>query len=533
MKRIKPLVFWPPFIFICLCILWNFVDKDGFVAASNAANSWILSTFDRAFVWGALLILAASIFAAVMPFGRTRIGGPKAQPLLKPWNWVAVALCTNTAVGILFWASAEPMYHINYPPKSLGLIPGSPASGEFALSTLFMHWSFIPCAIYALPAIMFAFGFYNMKGSFSLSTTLAPLIGMRRSEKMSGLIDTVCLYALVAGMAASLATGVLTLSGGLEHLYGIESNPLSWMLVTFAIVATFILSASTGLHRGISFLSSINMWVFFLLAGFVLVAGPTLYILTTGSETFIAFLQGFLRQATFSGFQPDDLWPRDWTVFYWANWLAWAPVTAVFLGRIGYGYTIRANLLVNLVVPAVFAIVWMSIFGGTAIHMELLQGLGLSATLKDRGPEGLIYQMFAQFPLAKLLIPLFLFSVFISYVSGADANTSAMAGMSSKGISQENTEPANGIKFVWGAAIGIISVVMLTAAGIDGIKMMSNLGGLPALFFELAVAASVVVVALRPWKYDVFAQETAGKTPEMPGVAPVLSPAAAAAEQQA
>jgi glycine betaine transporter len=140
--------------------------------------------------------------------------------------------------------------------------------------------------------------------------------------------------------------------------------------------------------------------------------------------------------------------------------------------------------------------------------MELFEGAALTSLLTSSGPEALIYAIFAKFPWAQFVIPLFLFSVFISYVSGADANTSAIAGMSSKVISHENTEPRNGIKIVWGVSIGIISVVMLTAAGIDGIKMMSNLGGLPALFFEIAVALSVIIVAIRPHKFDVFSKKS-------------------------
>ena len=506
MKHLRPLVFWPPFALLFAGIIFSLVDQKGFFKIASSANTWILQTFDQAFIWGALLILSAAIFAAIMPFGGTRIGGPNAKPMLKKWNWVAVSLCTNTAVGILFWASAEPMYHLSSPPKSLGLLPGSEAAGQFALSTLFMHWSFVPCAIYALPAVMFAFAFYNMKQGFSLSSTLSPLLGNVVSKKLGSVVDAICVYALVAGMSASLATGVLTLSGGLQHLYGIESNKTSWILVTFAIVATFIASASTGLKKGISFLSNINMWVFFLLAGFVLVAGPTLFIGSFGLKSLGAFFSGFLENATFANFSADDSWPKDWTVFYWANWLAWAPVTAVFLGRIGFGYTVRANLLVNLVIPALFAIVWMSIFGGTAIYLELFEKAGLTALLNSKGPEALIYAMFAKFPIAQFIIPLFLFSVFISYVSGADANTSAMAGMSSKEISTANTEPRNSIKIVWGISIGIISVVMLTASGIDGIKMMSNLGGLPALFFEILVAFAVIIVAIRPQRFDVFAK---------------------------
>jgi len=380
------------------------------------------------------MILVTCLVAAFSPFGRTKIGGPEAKPILPYWKWVAIALCTNTAVGIFFWSAAEPMYHISSPPASLGLEPNSKAAAIYAMSTMYLHWSFIPCALYALPGLMFSFAYYNMRCDFSISSCLAPLTGRKPPKLFSHGIDAVCLYTLVTGMSASLATGVLSIAGGVENMWGIKSNEFTWIVIGSLVVGAFVASAASGLQRGIRILSDINMKLFFVLAGFVLLFGPTAAIFKIGAVGIADFTQNFFNKSLLLQFSEGDPWPKQWTVFYWAVWLAWAPVSALFLGRIAYGYTIRRFVVTTLLIPACFAIVWMSIFSGTAISFESfsVEGAGLIKVLSQKGPEGVAYAVLNRLPLSFLVIPFFLLSVFISYVTAADSNTTAMAGLSSK-----------------------------------------------------------------------------------------------------
>ncbi|MCZ2721619.1 BCCT family transporter [Marinomonas sp. 15G1-11] len=498
-NKIRPLVFWPPFLLLMTAVILSFVNLDGFLGITSAINSWILSEFSWLFSIGTLFLLGTCAWVYCSPIGNVKIGGEQATPLLSKWRWFSIALCTTVAIGILFWGTAEPMYHLHSPPTSMGLEANSPAAAKFAMSTMFLHWSFTPYAIYSIPALMFALAYYNLKMPFSLGSALYPIFGKRVQGKVGQIIDAIALYALVAGMAASLGTGVLTLAGGLDNMLSVGTGPIVLGAVTLAIVACFIISAASGLHKGIARLSSLNTKVFFLIAGFVFIFGPTSWILSMGVEGIGSYLGNFFQKSLFTGAASGDKWPQWWTIFYWANWLAWAPITALFLGKISRGYTVRQFLIFNLVLPASFACVWMSIFSGTALHMDMTGDGMLNKALQATGAESVIYTMFDNLPMAGITAIVFIFVSFLSYVTAADSNTEAIANLcadNSEAVlaGNENEEGNNNlmIKVVWGVTIGFIAWVMTSFAGIDGIKMMSNLGGLPALFIVLACNISLI-----------------------------------------
>jgi choline-glycine betaine transporter len=265
-------------------------------------------------------------------------------------------------------------------------------------------------------------------------------------------------------------------------------------------VLAFIGSALSGLHRGVTLLSHINSVFFLLLALFIVGFGPFRSAMAISWEGLREFASHFVARALFLDFNSDDPWPRQWTVFYWSVWLAWAPITSAFLGRIAVGYTVRAFILVNLVLPAAFSLMWMAIFGGSALALQA-GGADLISLVNAKGPEALLYAVFAQFPFASIVIPAFLFTAFISYVTAADSNTIAMAGMSQHGISPESPDPATWVKLVWGGTVGALSLCLLCLSGLDGIRTLSYLGGFPALFFELTVTFGLFKLCWRPEKF--------------------------------
>ncbi|MGB9840414.1 BCCT family transporter [Thermovenabulum sp.] len=501
MKKVKPIVFWPPVVLLIGVVILNFIRYETFTSVVTSANDWIIQNFGWLFSLSAVVILGICIWIYFSPFGDVKIGGADAKPFFNTFEWFMITLCTTIAAGILFWAAAEPIYHITSPPASLGIEPNSHQAAVFAMSTVYLHWTIVPYALYTLPSLMFAFAFYNMRKPFSLSSMLYPLFGEKAIGKWGEIVDAICLYTLVAGMAASLGTGVLTLAGGLNYVFGVKSNKFIWAILIIAIVMAFVISASTGLMRGIRILSIINTRVFFVIMIFSFVFGPTRYILELGTESLGNFLTLFFQKSLFTGAASGDQWPKWWTIFYWANWLAWAPISAMFLGRIAYGRTIKEFIMVNLFAPAMFCGVWMTIYSGTSIYMQM-NGFGLSNILTQKGPEGIIYAIFSNMPLSKIIIPFYLFIVFISYVTAADSNTTAMAAMSSTGISPENQEAGVTLKVFWGVIIGLVAWIMISFAGVDGIKMISNLGGFPALFLEILIAIGIIKVARNPKNYD-------------------------------
>lgn len=490
--KLRPLVFWPPFLLLLVSAVLSVGLGDSFVAFASQANRWVLQTLGWLMAYASLAALVTCVLIALSPLGRLRIGGADAAPLLSRWRWFAVTLCTTVAVGILFWGAAEPTFHLHSPPPSAGAEPGTPQAATTALSVLFLHWTFTPYAIYAVPSLAFALAHYNRGRPFSLGAALSHALGDALSGRAGQLVDAVCLFALVAGMSASLGSGILTLAGGLDHLFGVSNGAPLQAAVALAIVLTFVTSAASGLQRGIRVLSQVNLNLFFALAAFVLIAGPTGDILSLGAGAVVDYGRTFLTRSLTT----EGEWTRDWTLFYWANWLAWAPISAVFLGRIARGYTVREFLFFNLVAPSLFGGLWMTIFGGATMLVDLGGG-SVWAGIQADGPESAIYTVVDTLPGASVVLVFFVVSVFLSYVTAADSNTSAMAGLSSAQSFSEEGAPVR-LKLAWGGLIGVVATVMVAASGIDGIRTLSTLGGVPALGVVLVALVGLWRLLLAP-----------------------------------
>jgi len=223
-------------------------------------------------------------------------------------------------------------------------------------------------------------------------------------------------------------------------------------------------------------------------------------------ESLGLYLNDFFKISLWTSTTAGDGWSRWWPTFYWCNWMAWMPVTSVFLGRVSRGYTVRDALNVIFIIPSVFSIVWLVLFSGTSINFELA-GMGINQARLDSGTEGATFAIFRQLPLPVLSIPLFLLVVFVSFVTAADSNTNAMSGLCTSGLSTADQESPMILKFIWGATIGALCVIMLIAAGTDGIKMASNLGGFPNVFLLALLCAAFIKVMSNPQKYDTFKED--------------------------
>lgn len=470
------------------------------MANVKALGMFLIKLFRKPLSFTAVGALAVCLAVAVSPVGEVRIGGPQAKPDLTVWQYFSIALCTTVAVGILFWATAEPLYHYEAPPESLGIAPQSGAAELFSMSTMLQHWTLIPYSLYAVPAVLFALAFYNMGRPFRLSSCLYPLMGEASDGPIGVVVDTVCLFALVAGMAASLGAGILSLGGGVAQLFHVESSPALWVVLGIAVVVSFIISAVSGLERGIRILSNINTQAFFVMLLMIALMGPSGHRFTLTVNAVGDYFVNLVPRGLLLQYSTDDVWQYGWTLFYWTNWLAWAPLTALFLGRISKGYTVRQMLLFTLVLPSCFVTVWMGVLGGSALMLEE-QSHNMLAILSDKGPESIIYAIFESMPFGSVFTVIFVLGVFISYVTAADSNTLAMAGLCWSGVSPEDPDPPNNLKILWGCIVGGLAVVMICSAGVDGVKALSNLGGIPALLFEMACGVSLLLLVAQSNKY--------------------------------
>ena len=489
---INKTIFYPTLIFLVAVIGYSLYDNESFLAFCNQTNQWILQHFGWLFTWTAFLFLIVLAVIYFSPAGKIRIGGSSAQPILTRWKWFAIALCTTVATGIFFWGMAEPIYHLHQPPAGLGLEANSKSAANFAMATMFMHWSFTPYGIYTVAGLLFALVYYNLRQSFRISSLLYPIFGPWTHSKAGTVLDIICLVALISGMAASLGTGIFALMGGLENTMGVKQSDIILGLIGVALVTTYILSTISGLKKGISLLSDWNTRAFFGLAGVLFLLGPTSSMLEFGRNGFVDYVYHFPSRSTNISSNIDEGWMNNWTVFYFANWFAWAPIAALFLGRLSVGYTIRDFINYNLIFPAIFTCAWMMIFSGASLGLDISSNGNLFTVLNEQGEENIMFMILGDLPYGYWISILALVMIFISYVTAAASNISAMSAISTSGISPENPEAPISMKVVWGSLVGLIAWVMITSAGVDGIRLLCVLGGFPALFILILVGIGLV-----------------------------------------
>lgn len=505
-KKIRWWVVAPPSVLIILSVILNIFIPDIFLGTVEYINNKILGMFGQAFSMVSIIVLFLCIALYIHPISKTKIGGENAKPILKKYTWFGVALCTSVAAGVLFWAIAEPLYHMTQPPGFLGIEPNSKESAIFSMSTMFLHWCFTPYALYTVPSVLFAFMYYNRKKSNTLSSMMIPLLGDKLSNKLSPYIDAMALYTLIPGMASSLATGILTICGGLNYMTDIPINRMMIFIVMVIIVSMFVISCATGLTNGIKKLSNLNIMMFILLIVIVVIFTDLRSVTKIGTDGFIYYIRNFIENSTLAASHPEDSWGNSWTVFYWCNWMAWAPITALFLGRISYGYTIREAIFVNFVGPSLCAIIWITIFSGSVINLQTNSPV-LGNILTEQGAELAVFKFLEVFPLSQIIIPLFVAILFISLVTACDSTTNSMSNLCYTGIKKVDDESGIGIKVFWGVLIGVLGFIMLSTSGIEGIKILSNLGGLPGIIIQIIVALSSIKLMINYRKDKVIELE--------------------------
>ncbi len=494
MKKIKIITFSIPVIVMLISVIASLINPTAFIEKLQLINGHLLSTFNTTFLIVGFIVFIIALSIYISPLGKTIIGGIDARPLLKKWQWFSITLCTTIATGLLFWTTAEPLYHVSSPPSSL---VGENDLASFAISTMYLHWTFNPYSFYTVAALLFALGYYNHNRKFAVSTIFFPILKNNPSKAVATTVDTICLYSLLAGMTASLGAGILSISGGIEKLLKFDSNNVIWAMISIAIVGTFIISAISGLQKGIKRLSTINIYGFLMLLVFVLVSAPSVQAFKLGGQGFIQFIRDFIPNNL--GIGIDKEWANDWTVFYWANWLAWTPITALFLGRLGLGYSVRMFIRMNLLYPSFFAIVWICIFSGNTLILNSRTNNFFTESLQANGPESAIYSLLNQLPAPAISSLLFIALAFLSYVTAADSNTSAMSALCTKGINPLQPEAPTWLKIIWGIFIGLMAWIMIAYAGIDGVRISSVLGGFPVLVLMLFMIWVSIKLILNSW----------------------------------
>lgn len=472
-------------------------NPNGFDHVLSWLNNLCTQNLGWFYLTVALFLVIVSFIVLFSRLGSLRIGGENARPMLSTGNWFNIVLCTTIAAGLIFWGSSEPLYHLMEPPDFLGIEPGSHSAAVFSMSSMFLHWTLTPYAIYSVPALIFAIAVYNQHKPFSFSSCMVNVIPAMGKPGSSALIDAICVFATVMGMVASLGQGILSVAGGLTEITDMKSSTGMWVIIGVSLVIVFTLSACSGVLKGIKWISNVNVIFLLVMLGVMFLLGPTAYIIQIALESLGVYIDNFFTRSLMMGAGTDSIWSYYWTISTYANWAAWAPITGMFLGKISYGHSVRKFVLINLITCAVSSGLWVAIFGGTSVHMQTTGTADLYSTMLDRGTESAVYEVLKNLPLGALLIPLLVVTVYLCFVTAADSTTNALGDLCCTGTQEGTENSPKSVKIVWGVLIGVMAVILICSNGVSGVKMVSVIGGLPAMILLLLSGVSLLKVTIK------------------------------------
>ena len=474
-------------------LLWGFLSTASLSSASGTALEWTMQGLDWFFVLTASGFVVFSLWLALGKYGNIPLGRDSDEPEFRTSSWIAMMFSAGMGIGLMFYGVNEPLtffadggdYAI---PGTGGLTEAQLA--ETAMAQTLFHWTFHPWAIYAVVGLAIAYGTFRKGRRQLISSAFAPLLGRHADGKPGKVIDILAIFATLFGSAASLGLGAMQIRSGLEIVGGIGQVGNAVLIGIIAVLtACFVLSAVSGVAKGIQWLSNINMVLALLLAVFVFVVGPTLFVLDILPSAVAAYFGDLPEMAGRTNAEGGAVaaWLSSYTVFYWAWWISWTPFVGMFIARISRGRTIRQFVTGVLLVPSLVSLVWFAVFGGSAIKLQMdgtdIYGAG--------GVEAQLFTLLDNFPWATLTSIVAMLLVAIFFVSGADAASLVMGTLSQNGA----LEPRRLVVIFWGVTTGGVAAVMLLVGGADGLNGLKTITIVSAVPFVMVMVGLCVALA--------------------------------------
>ena len=475
-------------------VLWGIANTEGLSTSASNAQGWVITNTGWFFVLAASFFVIFVLWLAASKYGKVPLGDDDEKPEFKTISWIAMMFSAGMGIGLMFWGVAEPLTHYAAPPPGTSEAQSEEAL-QTAMATTMFHWALHPWAIYAVVGIAIAYSTFRKKRPQLISSVFRPLLGRRTVEGPAGrAIDILAIFATLFGSAASLGFGALQIGAGLEYNGWVDSvGEVTLVVVIVILTILFIASAVSGIEKGIQWLSNTNMVLALVLAVFVFVVGPTLFILNLLPTTLGDYASQFTEMASRTAASGDtemEAWLSGWTIFYWAWWVSWTPFVGMFIARISRGRTIREFVTGVLLVPSLVSLVWFAIFGGAGIF-EQRNGADIVSPDGTVASDFALFDLLDQYPLAAITSILVMVLVGIFFVSGADAASLVMGTLSEKG----DTEPSKPSVIFWGALTGAVAAIMLVIGGQKGDEGAA-LQGLQDITVVASVPFVLVMVAL-------------------------------------
>ena len=472
--------------FVVLLVAMILIAPEQTQTLLNAAKSGIFANFSWFYVLAFSVFLGFLVILSVSSLGNIKLGNDEEEPEFGFLSWLAMLFAAGMGVGLMFFGVAEPLTHYL---SDITTGTAEHKQQEALLHTLF-HWGIHAWAVYGTIALALAYFGFRYKLPLALRSCFYPLLKERINGKLGDLIDIMALLATLFGIITTLGFGASQLGAGLHQLGWISENSFSLQMVVIAVVMSLaIFSAISGVGKGVKILSELNLTLAFCLLIFVLVAGPTLYLLSAFSDNIGTYLSNLVQLSfkTYVYEQEHTAWFSGWTILYWAWWCSWAPFVGLFIARISKGRTIREFIFGVLVVPSLFGVLWFTVFGNTAIWLNDGEAAGTLGQMIS-SPETLLFKFLDYLPLSGVtgLVSLVVISLF--FITSADSGIYVLNNIASR---DKSLTAPRWQAVMWGVLMSVVSIVLMQSGGLANLQAMTLLVALPFAMLMLLMCFSL------------------------------------------
>ncbi|PYZ97831.1 glycine/betaine ABC transporter permease [Alteribacter lacisalsi] len=487
MKRITP-VFWISLVIAVAFIIWGAAATENMNAVTGEIQGFITGQFGWFYLLAATIFVGFAIYLIFSPLGRIKLGDQDEEPEYNYLTWFSFLFTAGMGIGLVFWGAAEPLYHL-FDPNPAETVEDDAQAAGMALRYSFFHWGVHPWAIYSIVALSLAYFKFRKKSPGVMSAAFEPLLGDRVNGGIGTTINVIVVFATIFGVATSLGFGTAQIGGGLAQVTPLENTTFLQLMIVLVVTVLYMISSQTGLNVGIKYLSKTNIILAGFLMLFLLFAGPTNYIMNAFTQTFGGYLQNFIGMSfRIDTFNPESTWVEDWTIFYWAWWIAWAPFVGTFIARVSRGRTIREFVVGVIAVPTIFGALWFSVFGGTAINLQLEQGIDIYSTIADSGEESALFAVLAQFNFGTIMSILAILLIASFFITSADSATFVLGMQTTNG----SLNPPNSVKFVWGVVQSSAAAILLLAGGLAALQTAAIIAAFPFAIIMIFMIISLM-----------------------------------------
>ena len=473
----RPVFFISAGLILLVCLYGAGLSEHAAVTFSSTQR-WLVTNFGWFYMASIAFFFGFVVYLAFSRFANIKLGPDDSEPDYSYLSWFAMLFSAGMGIGLLFFGVSEPLTHFAQPPSGIG---GTTAAANRAMEITFFHWGLQAWSVYIVVGLSLAYFSFRHGLPLSVRSALYPLIGDRIYGPIGHAVDIFAVLGTMFGVATSLGLGVMQVNAGLNFLFGVEISTYVQILLIVFITGIATISVVAGLDAGIRRISELNLLLALVMLVFILVAGPTATLLSALMQNVGGYLSSMVDM-TFNlyAYEPKE-WMGDWTLFYWGWWISWSPFVGMFIARISRGRTIREFIIGVLLVPAGFTFLWLSLFGNTALTMELADsGINLVTAALEDSPTAL-FVMLGQLPWSNVMSLVATLLIITFFVTSSDSGSLVIDIITSGG----NEDPPVWQRIFWAVTEGAVAAALLLAGGLSALQAAAISSALPFAFVML------------------------------------------------